>query len=71
MQIAKNTTPFVKGRDVMDVIKLLKLVGCIATAVSTASNLILKPRLDAMKDDQMRTLIEQAVANAMNQEKGP
>lgn len=54
----------------MDIVKILKLVGYIATAVSTASGIILKPKLDVVKDEQLRRTVEEAVANAIRQEKG-
>ena len=53
----------------MDIIKLLKLISQIATVVGTASGFLLKPKLEAAKDEHMQKLIEDAIANAMK-EKG-
>lgn len=54
----------------MDIIKILKLVSMAASLIGTASGYILKPKMEAAKDEHMQRLIEEAVANAINKEKG-
>ena len=54
----------------MDIVKLLKLVSMTASLIATASGYILKPRLEAAKDEHLQELIKEAVANAINEDKG-